>query len=386
MGERIESSREKIAQVEKLLNANVIGHEEENRLLLVGLVARENVAMIGPPGTAKTYRLDLLSKMINAKFYSYLVTRFTTDVELFGAYDIPKLTKEGKLERLSAALLNSDIVFLDEAFKASSAILNSLLSILQERVYRDPVTGTTKPVSVWTVYVASNEIPSDEELQALYDRFSLRLFVKYLDDDALILRAIEARWLNNAKVKAFASMDDVRTLHEYGLKILRSNIKEIGKFTTVYHATSVPFIKSLRSRGVIVSDRTIIEKMPKLIAAACAIYGLTTDNIVNSIIDLLPHLGKDPGESEAIQKAILEDMGEAAELHQKLTQTRAIAKAGRLDEALSSLRDIIGFDLTRIASKPWLKKRIEAIISEANTLYKKYSEIKATLERLSEQS
>ncbi|RLF08408.1 MAG: hypothetical protein DRJ60_00315 [Thermoprotei archaeon] len=379
----IEIARSKLQEVERALNNLLIGREEEVRLLLITTIAQENIAYIGPAGTGKSYMIRNYAKLLNASFSMYQFNKFTSDVEVLGPFDIPKLTKEGILERKMSRLFKADIAYLDEAFKASSAILNALLSALQERIIYDPITGSEIPIKTKIFIVTSNEVPQDEDLVALYDRFPVRCFVKYIDDDAMLLRALEARWLNgNNNTTAVASWNDVEELQQYAMKILRSEIKGLGKFITIYHSTSIPFIKSLRSKGIVVSDRTIIEKLPKLIASQCALYGLTVDNIVNAIIDFLPHLGKDEQEYNEIKNTIINEMGEVASLHDKLQSAKALAKGGNLDGALNKLEEIMTFDVTRLASKPWLKSRVEVIVKEAKTLYDKYSEIKKTLEEM----
>ena len=379
----IEIARSNLQQVERALNQIIIGREEEIKLLLVATIAQENIAYIGAHGTAKSYMVRNYAKLLNCSFAKYQFTKFTSDIEVLGVFDIPKLVKEGELIRKLSKLFKADIAYLDEAFKASSAILNALLSALQEHVIYDPITGQEHEVTTKVFIVTSNEVPQEEDLQALYDRFPIRVFVRYLDDDAMILRALEARWLNNnGNIQPIASWNDVQILQEYALRILRSEIKGLGKFITIYHSTSVPFIKSLRSKGIIVSDRTIIEKLPKLIASYCSLYGLTVDNIVNSILDFLPHLGKDEQEYNEIKNTLINELGEVAELHDKLQSAKASAKSGNLDQALSRLEEIMTFDINKLASKPWLKSRIEVIMKEAKTLYEKYSEIKRTLEEM----
>jgi len=380
----IEKSRTKILKIQKTLNSLVIGRETSVKLVLLSMIAKENMAIIGPPGTAKSYLIRNLAKLLKASIAMYQFHRHTRDVEVLGPFDVKKFVEEGELIRKLSKLFKADIAYLDEAFKASSAILNALLSALQEHVIYDPLTGSELPVQTKFFIVTSNEVPQEEELQALYDRFPVRDFVHYLDDDSLILRALEARWLNNHSTTPVATWEDIETLSSYAQKIIQSSIKGLGKFIMLYHTSTISFVKSLRTRGILVSDRTIIEKLPKLIAANCALYGLTMDNITNAVIDFLPHLARDASEHEEIKKAIMEELGEVAELHEKLQRSKALAKAGNLSEAIKQLREIIEFDMTKIAKKPWLKKRIEAIISEANIMMRKYSEILQTLKQMSE--
>ena len=382
----VTQAREKLLAVEKTLNQIIVGHDNMVRALMLALVAREHVVFIGPPGIAKSYTVHTLAKLLNAKFYRYLLTRFTDYSELFGAIDVRELAEKGVYKRNWSDIIRADIIFLDEVFKANSAILNALLSLLQERIVYDPVTGQPVNANLWTAVGASNETPQDEELRALYDRFALRVFEEYIDDDVLLLRALEARWNGgNNNLQPIANMEDVKTLHQYAITLLRAKIKQLGHpVYKIYHVNVAPLLKSLRSRGILVSDRTIIEKMPKLYAAYLALYGLNMDNLMNASFDLLPYLASDRSQLQDIRKAIEEALGEVAELTNKLEEAKKLAKAGNIDAALSKLEDILNYDVNRLASKPWLRPRAEAVIKLARQYYEKLQEIKKRLAALAE--
>jgi len=380
----LRESREKLLHIFSILNQHVIGHEEYSRALLLALVAREHVVLISPPGTAKSYMVHLLSKLLNAKFYKYLLTKFTDYSELFGPIDISSLAS-GRYRRNWSDIVRADIVFLDEVFKANSAILNSLLSMMQERTVYDPMTGQAMEVKLWSLVGASNEVPSEEELQALYDRFAIRVFSDYLSDDAMLLKAIETRWLGDGSVEPVAGMEDVKILHEYAIKLITARIKQLGDHLyKIYHLNAVPLIKSLRSKGVLISDRTVIEKLPKLYASYLAIFGVTMDNVMNAIYDLLPYLASDRSQLSDIKKVIEESLGEVAELASKLEEAKKMIRGGHLRGALEMLEEILSFDVTKLANKPWLKPRAEAILKLAREYHQRISEQLKLLEKLAE--
>ncbi|MGC8983593.1 MAG: AAA family ATPase, partial [Desulfurococcaceae archaeon] len=201
--DNVKAARERLLAVEKALNTTIVGHEDMVSALLYASIAGEHVVFISPPGTAKTYLVKTFAKLLNAQHYSYLLTKFTSYDELFGAVDITALA-QGSYKRNWSRLVSADIIFLDEVFKANSAILNALLSLLQERVVYDPLTGAEVQARLHTVVGASNEVPEDGELQALYDRFAIRVFSDYLSDDVMLLKALEARWANSNGVTAVA--------------------------------------------------------------------------------------------------------------------------------------------------------------------------------------
>jgi MoxR-like ATPase len=378
----IEEARKRLQQVESILNQYVIGHENMVKALLIATVAGEHMVVIGPPGTAKSYSIRLLSKLLNARFYSYLLTRFTSYDELFGTVNILELSK-GNYVRNWSDIVSSEFVFLDEIFKANSAILNALLSLLQERIIYDPMSGQAIQTALWTTVGASNETPEDPELQALYDRFAVKVFIDYLDNDAQLLSAIQARWLNSHNLTAVATMEDVKVLNDYAMRLFVAKIKDLGEIYKLYHLNVTPLVKGLRSKGVIVSDRTIIEKLPKLFASYLALYGVTMDNVVNGIYDLIVFMAKNRDEVNAINKAIEEALGEVSELAKKLEKAKELVKAGNLQGAKEELQNLLNTDINAIVQKAsWLRPRVEAIMSMARQYMDKINAIMEQIERL----
>lgn len=378
----IEEARKRLLQVENILNQYVVGHENMVKALLIATVAGEHVVIIGPPGTAKSYTIRLLSKLLNARFYSYLLTRFTSYDELFGTVNVMELAK-GNYVRNWSAITSSEFIFLDEIFKANSAILNALLSLLQERIIYDPMTGQAMATNLWTAVGASNETPEDSELQALYDRFAVKVFIDYLGDDAQILSAIQARWLSSNNLTAVASMNDVRVLNEYAMKLFIAKVKDLGEIYKLYHLNAVPLIKGLRNKGVVVSDRTIIEKLPRLFAAYLALYGVTMDNIINGIYDIIVYMARTKDEVSAINKAIEEALGEVSELAKKLEKAKEYIKAGNLQAAKDELQNLLNTDINAIVQKAsWLKPRVEAIMSVARQYMDKINTIMEQIRQL----
>ena len=114
----------------RTLENTFLGKSEVIRLMMVTTIAGEHMVLVGPPGTAKSALVRLFAKLVQAHYFEYLLTRFTEPNELFGPIDIQKF-REGKYERRMEGMLpEAEIAFLDEIFKANSAILNSLLSVL----------------------------------------------------------------------------------------------------------------------------------------------------------------------------------------------------------------------------------------------------------------
>jgi MoxR-like ATPase len=173
--------QEKFLATRKELSAALIERDEEVDLVLTALVCREHPLLVGPPGTAKSLLLDSLMAWMHGRKFTVLFTKFTTPEEVFGPISVAGL-KEDRYRRVTAGKLpEADGAFGDEVFKASSAILNTLLRILNERVY-DNGEGALTPVPLKIFVAASNEWPQAQEggreLQALFDRFLFRKSVR----------------------------------------------------------------------------------------------------------------------------------------------------------------------------------------------------------------
>src|SRR5690348_7865795 len=165
------------------LKETFVGKDEVIDLLGVCLTAGEHLFLLGPPGTAKSALVQELAKRIDGRVFDYLLTRFTEPNELFGPFDIRRL-REGELVTNTEGMLpEATLVFLDELLNANSAILNSLLVALNERVFRRG--RESRPLSALAFVSASNHLPEDDALKALFDRFLLRVHCDNVADERL---------------------------------------------------------------------------------------------------------------------------------------------------------------------------------------------------------
>ncbi len=242
-----------------------IGKDEIIDLLGISLIARENAFLLGPPGTAKSAIVRMLSQCIeDGKNFEYLLTRFTEPNEIFGPFDIRKL-KEGELITNTEGMLpEASMVFLDEIFNANSAILNSLLMALNEKVFRRG--KETKKLPALMFVGASNVLPEEESLNALLDRFLIRAKCDYVDPDKL-QDVLLAGWNfenNTQSEKQSISSEEIRNLQLEARKIDLSPIRK----------DYIDIVHSLRNTGIKVSDRRAV-KLQNLIAASALICGRT---------------------------------------------------------------------------------------------------------------
>ena len=166
--------RQRLACLLAHLGAGLIERERVVRLAFLAALAGEHTLLVGPPGTAKSElarRLHLA--FAGARYFERLLTRFTVPEELFGPLSISALEQD-RYERITAGFLpQATIAFIDEVFKANSAILNALLTLLNEREFDNGAGRERCPLV--SVIGATNEVPADEVAEAFFDRFLMRL-------------------------------------------------------------------------------------------------------------------------------------------------------------------------------------------------------------------
>ena len=256
------NNNERLHEVLNHLKSTFVNKEEIVDLMGVCLVARENIFLLGPPGTAKSAIVRGLSDCISdGNNFEYLFTRFTEPNEIFGPFDIRKL-KEGDLVTNTAGMLpEASLVFLDELFNANSAILNSLLMVLNERIFRRGRESRDIPALMFVG--ASNQLPEEEALDALLDRFLVRVICGNVDSSMLekVARVGWEREQGISESPRIAS-DDIRELQKLCKKVDLNNI--LSEYLTV--------ILELRSVGIKISDRKVV-KLQNLIAASTVLSG-----------------------------------------------------------------------------------------------------------------
>lgn len=254
---------EKLNKVLTFVKDTFVGKNDVVDLLGICLLARENAFLYGPPGTAKSAIVRTLAKTVkDGKNFEYLLTRFTEPNEIFGPFDIRKL-KEGELLTNTEGMMpEASMVFLDEIFNANSAILNSLLMALNEKIFRRG--KETKHLPALMFVGASNVLPEDEALNALFDRFLIRINVDYVSPDLLHQVLLAGRKLeNNMETETPEILShEIRDLQELCKTIDLRPVYEVYLNTVI----------SLRNTGIAISDRRAV-KLQNLIAASALICG-----------------------------------------------------------------------------------------------------------------
>jgi MoxR-like ATPase len=248
-------------EVVDALKERFVGRDEVIDLIALAAVAGEHLFLYGPPGTAKSALIHQFATAVRGRYFEYLLTRFSEPNEIFGPIDLIRL-REGTVATVTTGMLpEAEFVFLDELFNANSAILNNLLTVLNERLYRRG--AETHALPMLSLFSASNRLPDDDALEALFDRFLLRCHVDQLPRDAMP-RLLTAGWaLEQARpLETTVSADDLRNLSREVYRVDSSAVRELY----------ADVVFKLRDLGIAFSDRRAV-KMMKLLAASAVLCG-----------------------------------------------------------------------------------------------------------------
>ncbi|WP_343730886.1 AAA family ATPase [Duganella sp.] len=240
--------------------AGLINRDQLAELMILAAVAQEHVLVIGPPGTAKSAVVRRVAHSLGGNYFEYLLGRFTEPSELFGPVNLSKL-REGLVETDIAGMLpEAEIAFLDEVFLGSTAILNTLLGVLNERQFRRGHTRIRCPLRVCVG--AANGLPEDEGLAAFADRFLLHVFVEAVPDNRLEDLLAGGWQVSQRPVTVLADISSLDVLNQAVPLVDMDGVR-----LALAHA-----IRQLRQANIQLSDRRIV-KAQQLIAAAAVLAG-----------------------------------------------------------------------------------------------------------------
>ncbi|HIQ02571.1 MAG TPA: ATPase [Anaerolineales bacterium] len=178
-------------RVVKTLSGALAERDDALRALAVAVLAREHVVFLGPTGTAKSFMVRGFARALGGLSYFHTLLNPTSPPEaLLGPMDLAAYEQGEYRHRTAGMLPEAELAFVDEVFKGNWAILNLLLPLMEERVYHNG--GTPQPCPLISLVGASNETPREEGLEAVWDRFLLRVQVDYVQDRAAFRRLLAA--------------------------------------------------------------------------------------------------------------------------------------------------------------------------------------------------
>lgn len=205
------------------LSRGLFERDQELRLVLLSMLSGKSIFLYGPPGVAKSQIARSVAKAFSGEnqFFAYLMNRFSTPEEIFGPIDIAELKKNNLKRKVDGYLPTADFAFLDEIWKSSPAILNTLLTIINERIYRDGNIDLQVPLK--GIVCASNEFPPDNQgLEALYDRMVIRYCVKPIESKQNFTNLITGAIPESSITQTF-SLKDYEDIATRAKKIKFSN-------------------------------------------------------------------------------------------------------------------------------------------------------------------
>jgi len=233
---------QQIQQIRDELNAQFLEREEVVDGILTAILSKNHVFFVGAPGTAKSQIVnEVCSRITEANYFQWLLTKFSTPEEIFGTVSLKALENDEYRRVTTSKLPEAVIAFLDEIFKANSAILNSLLTAVNERKFHN--NGHPTDIPLQSLFGASNELPEGESLSALYDRFMLKYQVDYIIEDDSFRRLLIATVKSSPTEITLADLEKAQT-----------EVETIPVSDAII-AKIVELRRNLKAEGIIVSDR-----------------------------------------------------------------------------------------------------------------------------------
>jgi MoxR-like ATPase len=257
---------ETLARIREEMEQTFVERGEVIEGALVALLSRSHVLLVGPPGTAKSMLADEICRRVEgAAYFQWLLTKFTTPEEVFGAVSLKGLENDEYRRVTTHKLPTAHVAFLDEVFKANSSILNAILTLVNERLFHNG--RTVESVPLLTLFGATNELPEEDELAALYDRFLLRFVVGYVKEDFRFLRMLEAPPATERTTLSLAELDELQeaagrvTVPATVLRHLADVRRELGRKQIVasdrrYHRA----LEILRARALLAGRGAVAEE------------------------------------------------------------------------------------------------------------------------------
>ena len=321
---------ERITKLAKALSEGVYEREHTIKLCLLAALSGESVFLLGPPGIAKSLIAKrLIQAFDQSSYFEYLMTRFSTPEEVFGPLSIQELKDNGRYVRLTQGYLpKAQVVFLDEIWKAGPAILNTLLTVVNEKTFKNG--SEIEKVPMRLLVSASNELPEEDSgLDALYDRMLVRLFVNRIQDRQNFKSMLTVGTAQEAKVPQGLAITD-EEYHLWQHELDQMTISD-DVFDKLYRIKTRLESHEKEVIDLYVSDRRW-KKAVKLIKASAFFNGRDSINPLDLL--LLEHCLWNSPESRDVVQTVLKEFA----LEDAFDQQQVEYKLNNAKEALDNIQ------------------------------------------------
>ncbi|CAH7020802.1 regulatory ATPase RavA [Vibrio chagasii] len=327
---------ERINKLAHALSDGVYEREDTIKLCLLAALAGESVFLLGPPGIAKSLIAKrLIQAFDNSSYFEYLMTRFSTPEEVFGPLSIQELKDNGRYVRLTEGYLpTAQVVFLDEIWKAGPAILNTLLTVVNEKTFKNGSDIERVPMRL--LVSASNELPDEDSgLEALYDRMLVRVFVNRIQNKQNFKSMLTAGTSQEAEIPKGLAITDIE-YHQWQKELDKLELTD-NAFNKLYELKTM-LEETVKQQGstsesdLYVSDRRW-KKAVKLLKASAFFSGRDSVNPLDILLlqDCLWH----SPESRDVVRSVVKDFA----LNRAFDQQESKAQIEMSREELEDIQD-----------------------------------------------
>ena len=323
---------DKLNKVGAIINQRVFERDNETEGILLALLTGTSCLFLGAPGAAKTHQIRIASSLLKLSVFDTLISETTKPDSIFGPPDIPALAEGVQRNKIQGYAPDAEILFFDEIFKASGIVLNPLLWLVNEHEYRNGDDGVIKCPTL-AVFAASNEIPTEEGLRPIYDRFLLRYQVKYIRSTDNLNRMIN---MDSAEIPEV-------NLSKKDLMMLRSLVKTVEVSVDLRDVMFSIRDQLTRATGVVISDRRLVKAF-RIVQAHALLRGrkkvLAQDLAVlaNVFWDTYEQIGKTRSIVLNAANAKISDLMSYETLAEEIWN-KAL-KDGDMDQAVDRLREM----------------------------------------------
>ncbi|CAM4449458.1 AAA family ATPase [Paenibacillus tarimensis] len=343
-------SLRKLRSIQSYLSSKFVEREEIVDLLLIALLSKKHLLLISPPGTAKTAIVSEFASLITGlNYFQWQLGMFTTPDEVFGPVSLKGLENDQYIRQVEGKMPAAELVFLDEIFKANSALLNSFLTAINERLFYN--NGKALRIPLMTMIGASNEYPMEGEgLEALYDRFQLRVELGYIKSDRGFMTMLTGGLDHTPTPKPALTLKELSKMQQ-----------EVAKLPI--HDTVLSSITSIRQelyqQGIVISDRRYMQSV-RLLQAHAFLQGfkqVTCDNL--SV--LIHSLWDKPEERDKISDVIRRYQNDTA--NKRIDHIRA-----QIQEMSHQIQQLNGIEISDAVSGLEVLNKVEKLNKDCKAL------------------